>query len=153
MIFGRSSRWSKSRAQINKGKWGEGRLFLEETAELVHHTGATAVGGGRATLVATTVAGGAIGALVTVVVAVLLDSVLGNAAHDGSTNRSEEAVVGLVAGETTGGTTGESASKATLAFLGFTRSTLLLLVATVKEKQVSIMNWNDVIEDKVGAEM
>jgi hypothetical protein len=137
---------------MNKGKWGEGRLFLEETAELIHHAGATAVGGGRATLVATTVAGRAIGALVTVVVAVLLDSVLSNAAHDGSTDRSEEAVVSLVAGETTGGTTGESASKATLAFLGFTGSTLLL-VATVTEKQVSIMNWNDEMEGKVGAEM
>jgi hypothetical protein len=41
------------------------------------------------------------------VLAVLLDSILGNAANNGSTDRSEEAVVGLVASETTSGTTGE----------------------------------------------
>lgn len=132
MRFGGSSRLMKSQAQMNKENWEESPLFLEESAELVHHAGATAVGLRGTAIATTTVAGGAIGALVTVVVAVLLDSILSNAAHDSSTNRSEEAVVSLVAGETTGGTAGESASKTTLAFLGFTGSTLLL-VATIKE--------------------
>jgi hypothetical protein len=140
------------KAQIKKEKWGGSPLFLEESTELVHHAGATAVGGGRAA-VATTVAGGrgAIGVLITVVVAVLLDSILGNAAHNGSTDRSEEAVVSLVTGKTTGGTTGESASKTTLALLG-SIGTTLLLVATTK-RRVSIMNWNNVMEEEVGAEM
>jgi hypothetical protein len=139
------------KAQIKKEKWGGSPLFLEESTELVHHAGATAVGGGRAA-VATTVAGGrgAIGVLITVV-AVLLDSILGNAAHNGSTDRSEEAVVSLVTGKTTGGTTGESASKTTLALLG-SIGTTLLLVATTK-RRVSIMNWNNVMEEEVGAEM
>lgn len=118
---------------------GESPLFLEETAELVHHAAAapaTAVGG-RGTTVATTVAGGrgATGALVAVLV--LLDSVFGNATHDGSTDSSEEPVVSLVTGETTGRTTSESASETTLALLGFTGSTLLLLIVAT-EKGVSM---------------
>lgn len=63
--------------------------------------------------------------------AVLLDGILSNAAHDGTTDRSEESVVGLVAGETTGGTTGESTGKTTLAILSLTGGTLLLLLVVV----------------------
>lgn len=114
-------------------------LFLEETTELVHHATTTAAVGGGST-VATTVAGGrgAAGALVTVLV--LLDGIFGNATHDGSTDCSEEAVVGLVAGETTGGTASEGAGKTTLTLLGFTRGTLLLLlIATNRREQVSMM--------------
>lgn len=66
-----------------------------------------------------------------VLVAVLLDGVFSDAANDGSTDCSEETVVDLVAGETTGGTTGEGTGKTTLAILGITGGTLLLLVATV----------------------
>lgn len=66
-----------------------------------------------------------------VAVAVLLDSVFSDATNDGSTNCSEETVVDLVASEATGSTTGESAGKTTLALLGLTGSTLLLLIATM----------------------
>lgn len=66
-----------------------------------------------------------------VLVAVLLDGVFSDATNDGSTDCSEETVVDLVAGETTGGTTGEGTGKTTLAILGITGGTLLLLVATV----------------------
>lgn len=58
---------------------------------------------------------------------VLLDSVLSDAADDGSTDCSEDAVVGLVAGETTCGTAGEGTSETTLAILGLTGSLLLII--------------------------
>jgi hypothetical protein len=61
-------------------------------------------------------------------VAVLLNGVFGNAADDGSTDCSEETVVSLVASETTGGTTGEGTGKTTLALLGLTGGTLVLLL-------------------------
>lgn len=62
----------------------------------------------------------------------LLDGVFSDATNDGSTDGSEETVVDLVAGETTGGTTGEGTGNTTLAVLGLTGGTLLLLlVATV----------------------
>jgi hypothetical protein len=67
----------------------------------------------------------------TVAVAVLLDGVFSDATNDGSTNCSEETVIDLVASESTSGTTGKGTGKTTLALLGFTRGTLLLLVATV----------------------
>lgn len=122
---------------------GMSPLFLEEATKLIHHATTTAtVGGG--TTVATTVAGGrgATGALVTVLV--LLDGIFGNATHDGSTDCSEEAVVGLVAGETTGGTTGESASETTLTLLSFTRCTLLLLIVATnqREKKEGVSLWH-----------
>lgn len=104
-------------------------LLLEEAAELVHH--AAALVGGRATVGTTTAVArgrGAAGTLV--VVLVLLDGVLGNATDDGSTDGSEEAVVGLVASESTGGTACEGTGKTTLALLGLTGGTLLLFVAT-----------------------
>ena len=66
-----------------------------------------------------------------VAVAVLLDSVFSDATNDGSTDCAEETVIDLVASEATGGTTGEGTGKTTLAFLGLTGSTLLLLIATV----------------------
>lgn len=99
-------------------------LFLEEAAELVHHAVAATALGRRAAVGTTGRTGRALVAL-----AVLLVCVLCNAAHDRTTDRSEETVVGLVAGKATGGTTGEGTSKTTLAFLGLAGSTLLLLVA------------------------
>lgn len=97
------------------------RLFLEEAAELVRETTAAAV---VASVGRTTVARGAL-----LLVLVLLDLVFGNAAHDGTTDGSEETVVGLVAHEATSGTAGEGTGKTTLALLSLTRSSLLLLVA------------------------
>lgn len=65
-------------------------------------------------------------------VAVLLDGIFGNATDDGSTDCSEEAVVGLVAGETTSGTTSEGTGETTLTLLGLGATlSLLLFVATV----------------------
>lgn len=61
----------------------------------------------------------------------LLDSVFGDATNDGSTDCSEETVVGLVASEATGSTASESTGETTLALLGLTRGTLLLVIATV----------------------
>lgn len=62
----------------------------------------------------------------------LLDGIFSDTSDDGSTDRSEEAVVGLVAGETTGGSTGEGTGKTALTLLGLgTILTLLLFVATV----------------------
>jgi hypothetical protein len=62
---------------------------------------------------------------------VLLDGVFSDATNDGSADCSKEPVVDLVASEATGGTTCEGAGKTTLAVLGLTGGTLLLLVATV----------------------
>lgn len=75
--------------------------------------------------------GTVLGRRLVVLVAVLLDGVFSDATNDGSTDCSEETVVDLVAGEATGGTTGEGTGKTTLAILGLTGGTLLLLVATV----------------------
>lgn len=60
------------------------------------------------------------------VLAVLLDSVLRETTHDGTTDCSEEAVVHLVATVATGDTTGESTHETTLTLLGLTGGTLLL---------------------------
>lgn len=62
---------------------------------------------------------------------VLLVGILCNAAHDRSTDSSEEAVVGLVTGKATGGTTGESAGETTLTLLGTLGAGLLLLLIAV----------------------
>ena len=61
----------------------------------------------------------------------LLDGVFGDATNDGSADCSKESVVNLVASEATGGTTCEGTGKTTLAVLGLTGGSLLLLVATV----------------------
>jgi hypothetical protein len=98
------------------------RLLLEEATELVHHA-ATLVGGRAA--VGTTGRGTAV---TFAVVLVLLDRVLGNATYDGSTDSSEEAVVGLVAGETSRGTACEGTGKTALTLLGLSGSTVLLLL-------------------------
>jgi len=104
-------------------------LFLEKATECVHHAVAATTLGRRTTVLATVLA--AMGRLGRVAaVAVLLDSVFGNAANDGSTDCSENAVVGLVAGESTGRTTCEGTGKTTLALLGFTGGTMLLLFVT-----------------------
>lgn len=60
--------------------------------------------------------------------AVLLDSVFQNASHDSTSNRSEDAVVSLVASKAASDTSGYGSTESTLAFLGFTRSTLLLIL-------------------------
>lgn len=83
--------------------------------------------GGRSTAVlATTVAAlrGVLGGLVLVLV--LLDSVFGNAAHDRSTDGSEEAVVGLVTCETARYTTSKRSTESTLTILGTAGSVLLI---------------------------
>jgi hypothetical protein len=98
------------------------RLLLEEATELVHHA-ATLVGGRAA--VGTT---GRVTAGTLVVLLVFLDRVLGNATHDSSTDSSEEAVVGLVAGETSRGTACEGTGKTALTLLGLSGSTVLLLL-------------------------
>lgn len=78
------------------------RLALEETAELVRETATAAAVGWRAAVGSATVAGRL------VLVLVLLELVLCDASHDGTSDGSEETVVGLVAHEATSGTTGES---------------------------------------------
>lgn len=93
-------------------------LFLEEATELIHHAIALRVRGtvtGRALLLA--------------MVLVLLDSILGDATNDGSTNSSENSVVRLVAHEATSSTTCQSAGETTLTLLGLAGSTLLVVVA------------------------
>lgn len=101
-------------------------LLLEETTELVHHVTTAVVAGGRTAV-------GAAGAGMTgaSIALVLLDGILSDTADDGSTDCSEEAVVGLVTGETTGGAASESAGKTTLALLSPTGS-LLLIISIVK---------------------
>lgn len=95
-------------------------LLLEETAELVHHAAAAALLAGGAAVRTTLVAGAGI-------TLVLLDGILSDATHDGSTDCSEKAVVGLVACKSTSGTTGESSHQATLTLLGLARSLLLVI--------------------------
>jgi hypothetical protein len=58
---------------------------------------------------------------------VLLDGILSDAADDGSTDCSEDAVVGLVASETTGSTASEGTSETTLTVLGLAGSLLLII--------------------------
>jgi hypothetical protein len=113
-------------------------LLLEETAELVHHAAAAA-----AVLAAAVLAGGT--AVRTTLVAgagitlVLLDGILSNATDDGSTDCSENAVVGLVACKSTGGTTGESSHQTTLTLLGLARS-LLLVISVIELLAWSLYN-------------
>ena len=106
-------------------------LLLEEATELVHH-GTTATLGGRGTAVLAATVGTTLGRLGRAGVAVLLDGIFGDATDDGSTDCSEESVVGLVAGEATSGSTGEGTGKTTLALLSLgTILTLVLFVSTV----------------------
>lgn len=121
------------RTSVSKKTDGKGdscseasRLLLEETTELVHHTAALVAAGRRGSTVGTA---GTAGAAMTgaSVALVLLDGILSDAADDGSTDCSEEAVVGLVAGEATGGTASESAGKTTLAILSLSWNLLLII--------------------------
>lgn len=114
-------------------------LFLEEVAQMVQH--ATTI---AATTVRRVLGGSAVAALavlavlalalvtlfillVTIVlVLVLLHGIFSKAADESTADRSEEAVVGLVAGEATGSTAGESASKPTITLLGTTGSVLVM---------------------------
>jgi DNA gyrase/topoisomerase IV subunit B len=99
-------------------------LLLEETTELVHHTAAALVAARRRGSTVGTAGASMTGATVALV---LLDGILSDAADDGSTDCSEEAVVGLVAGEATGGTASQSAGKTTLAILSLSGSLLLII--------------------------
>lgn len=104
-------------------------LLLEETSELVHHAAAAAaVVAGRGTTIGTAGMTGMTGAGVALV---LLDGIFSDAADDGSTDCSEDAVVGLVARETTRRAASEGAGKTTLTLLGITGS-LLLVISVVR---------------------
>ena len=73
--------------------------------------------------------------LALVLVLVLLDSVFSDTAHDGTTDRSEETVVGLVTSETTGSTTCKSTGETTLTVLGAVGS---LFVGSIKTTSVHL---------------
>ncbi len=77
---------------------------------------------------------------------VLLDGIFSDATDDGSTDCSEKAVVGLVAGKSTSGTTGESSHQTTLTLLGLARS--LLLVISV----IGLLAWSLYSEKKCDVE-
>lgn len=61
----------------------------------------------------------------------LLHGVFSDATNDGSADCSKETVVDLVASEATGGTTCKGACNTTLAILGLTGGTLLLLATVI----------------------
>lgn len=60
---------------------------------------------------------------------VLLQSILGDATHDRTTNCTEEAVVGLVARETAGRAAGQSTGETTLTFLCLSGCCLVIATA------------------------
>jgi hypothetical protein len=126
------------RVKVNRTESGACRktscLLLEEAAELVHHATAAAVVAGRGTTVGT--AGVTTGAGIALV---LLESVLSDAADDGSTDCSEDAVVGLVASETTCGTASEGTSETTLAILCLAGSLLLIISRAVVVLVVTLL--------------
>lgn len=73
--------------------------------------------------------------LALVLVLVLLDSVFSDTAHDGTTDCSEETVVGLVTSETTGSTACKSTGETTLTILGAVGS---LFVGSIKKTSVHL---------------
>lgn len=104
---------------IIKAKKFRDLLFLEETTKLVHHVvvvAAAAAIGGRSTVLAVAIVGATLGRR-TRFLPVLLNGLFGKVTHEGSTNCSEESVVGLVASVTTGSSTTEGTHQTTLALL------------------------------------
>lgn len=63
--------------------------------------------------------------LLLVLVVMLLDSVFSDASHDGSTNSAEDAVVGLVTGETAREAARDGSSESALTLLGIARGALV----------------------------
>lgn len=102
-------------------------LFLEEAAQLIHHSTATTMGAAVGAAIAA-VAAAVIGGATLTLVFMLLDRVFGDASHDCTTDCSKDAMVGLVAREPTGGTTGKGTSETALTLLGFTGSLLIVSV-------------------------
>lgn len=102
---------------IIKAKKFRDLLFLEETTKLVHHVVVAAAAiGGRSTVLAVAIVGATLGRR-TRFLPVLLNGLFGKVTHEGSTNCSEESVVGLVASVTTGSSTTEGTHQTTLALL------------------------------------
>lgn len=116
---------------VIKAKKFRNLLFLEETTELVHHVVVAAAAiGGRSTVLAVAIVGATLGRR-TGFLPVLLDGLFSKVTHEGSTNCSEESVVGLVASVTTGSCTTEGTHQTTLALLALLAlwvANLLLLV-------------------------
>lgn len=75
--------------------------------------------------------------LALILVLVLLESVFSDTAHDGTTDCSEETVVGLVTSETTRSTACKSTCETTLTVLGAVGS---LFVGSIK-RQSSVHLW------------
>lgn len=124
---------SQSRGRRRVGVYSEtSRLLLEETAKLIHHVAAAVLAGGTAV-------GTALSATGAGVALVLLDSILGDAANDGSTDCSEEAVIRLVSSETTGGSTRKCASESTLTILSLAGSLLLIISRAVGVLAVTLL--------------
>lgn len=98
-------------------------LFLEEVAQLVHHTVAAAMRGRRAAVRTTRRTGRAL-----VAVLVLLHCVLGDAAHDRPTDCSDDAVIDLVTREAASRSAREGTGETALALLA---GRTLLIIATV----------------------